>query len=239
VLVEANTRYLAPALLVGAAAAAWVVSRAGVLQPALELVALLAVADGIRRGIDLPLASALRWAAALALAGAAIRAALAHAPVVRIAAIVLAGAVAVGVGYVRQRELNEDRYLGRDPSVDWILRNASHRSVALAGVPSLAGIPPVWPVFGPRIDNDVEFLGRFEQGQLREYDSRRAWANALRRGRFDLLLVGEGGYGPCELPGKHSDDNAWARSEGFERLAASGRLTLYRLPAHHARGDSR
>jgi hypothetical protein len=67
-------------------------------------------------------------------------------------------------------------------------------------------------------------------GHQYEYDDRGSWTRALRDGRFDLLLVGRGGYGPgCTLPGRETDDDAWARAAGFEAIARTERLTLYRV----------
>jgi hypothetical protein len=45
------------------------------------------------------------------------------------------------------------------------------------------------------------------------------------------VLVGRGGYGEgCPVPGSDTDDDAWARRQGFEQVARSAHLTLYRVP---------
>jgi hypothetical protein len=95
----------------------------------------------------------------------------------------------------------------------------------------VVGRSPVWPAFGPRMGNHVDYLGPTVRHGLREYPTRRRWAAALRRGRYDLLIVGRGGYSrACPLPGQFSDDDRWARAEGLTRIAGDSRLTLYRVP---------
>jgi hypothetical protein len=99
-------------------------------------------------------------------------------------------------------------------------------------------ISPVLPAFGPRLGNEVSYVGEFVRGLLHEYESRGRWAAALRRGGYDLLLVGRGGYSSaCPVPGARSDDDAFARAEGFPKLAEGERLTLYRVRPPRAGGS--
>ena len=103
--------------------------------------------------------------------------------------------------------------------------------MGLAGAWGVNTLSPVLPAFGPRLGNHVDYVGETVDGQLREYEDRERWASAVRRGRFDLVLIGRGGYGEgCPVPGSESDDDAWARAEGFEAVAQSAHLTLYRVP---------
>ncbi len=149
---------------------------------------------------------------------------------VTVGAAGLAVLAAVALGYARQRDFYSDRYTRQgDPVVAYLANRATegHR-VAIAGVPSVNGTAPVWPAFGPRLGNDVEFVGPTIDGQLREYADRQDWTRAVERGGFDLLLVGRGGYSSaCPVPGSESDDDAWARAAGFRRIASTDRLTLY------------
>jgi hypothetical protein len=144
---------------------------------------------------------------------------------------VLAAAALVAAGFARQQEYNEGRYSREDPVITWLVENApdGHR-IGLAGVWGTATTSPVWPAFGERIGNEVAFVGPFVDGLLREYESRSDWALAVRRGRYDLLVVGRGGYGEgCPVPGRETDDDAWARAEGFTPLERSDHLTVYRV----------
>jgi hypothetical protein len=236
----ASIRYLVPALLVAAPMAAWALSRAGRARHVLELAAVAAVAQGIVEAFDVRLRVVVLVMVAIAvLAAAAVGAELllrrAGARLARLAVVAVAvlGAVAlVAVGHGRQREFNEARYARDVPPIAWIAQNAPEGSrIALAGAWGVGVTSPVWPSFGERLDNHVEFLGPTVDGQLREYPRRDRWAAALRRGRYGLLVVGRGGYAEedCPVPGQHSDDDAWARAEGFEVLARSDRLTLYRV----------
>ncbi|MEA2405290.1 MAG: hypothetical protein QOE08_1937, partial [Thermoleophilaceae bacterium] len=232
-LAGANARYLAPALLVCAPLAAWAAGRARRLRLVLELVAVVAVVDGIRREFTVPLHVVAAVAGLLLLVAALY--AIARRVGGRRAVAAFAVAVSVGllaVGYQRQHEFNDGRYKGGEAVTAWIARHApaGHR-IGLAGNWSVRGRSPVWPAFGPRLGNVVTYVGPTVRHQLREYARRDAWATAIRRGRYDLLVVGRGGYArSCPLPGQLSDDDAWARAEGFRPLVRTARLTLYAVP---------
>jgi len=238
-----NTRYLVPAFVAAAPLVAWCAARIGRLRVALELLALAAVADGIRRGFDVPGSLVLKVGIALVLAVAAAWIAVAIArrvrPAIRLPVLAaLAGiaiAAVVGLGYARQQDFNEGRYRGMEPAFDWVLRNApAEHKIGLGGAWGIHGVAPVLPSFGPRLENDVAYVGETIRGQLGEYRTRERWAEAIRRGGFDLLIVGTKGYRPentrkCYVPGAESDEHVWARAEGFPVLARSDRLTLYRV----------
>jgi Dolichyl-phosphate-mannose-protein mannosyltransferase len=241
ILIGANTRWLVPALLLAAPLAAWAVGHAGRSRVALEALALLAVTDGVRRGFGADATDVLAAAAVAAAAGALGWGAFALGrelePAARRAAagcLALGGLTAlVALGHARQEAYNDGRYTSEDPAITWLVENApdGHR-IGLAGVWGTATTSPVWPAFGERIQNEVAFVGPFVDGLLREYDTRAAWAGAVRRGGYDLLVVGRGGYGEgCPVPGRESDDDAWARAEGFTLLERSEHLTVYRVPA--------
>ena len=242
ILVGANARYLVPALLVAAPLAAVALGRAGRLRVPLELLALAALAQGIDRAFEVRLgvvgAVAGLLFALVSIGWQAYAAAdelrprwVQRAAQAGLALVFLS--LLLAIGQTRQREFNDGRYEDGDPAIAWIARHApeGHR-VALAGVWSVDGRSPVWPAFGERLRNEVDFLGPTVDEQLREYSRRDRWAAALRRGRYDLLLVGRGGYAgaECPVPGQYSDDDAWARAEGFPVLASSERLRLYRIP---------
>ena len=235
--VGASIRYLVPALLVAAPLAAYALGRAGRLRLPLELLAAAAVAHGIERAFDVPLRVVALVAVVLAAASAAGWAAL-HLTrrlprrtrlrtLGAAAALVAAGAVAVG--HARQREFNDGRYAAADAPVAALAEHAPEGSrVGLAGVWGVDVVAPVWPAFGERLRNEVEYVGQTVDGQLREYEDRTRWTAAARG--FDLLLVGRGGYSAeCPVPGQDSDDDRWARAAGFEVLARSDHMTLYRV----------
>jgi hypothetical protein len=246
ILVGANARWLTPGLLLAAVASAWAIGRAGRLRPLAELLALVAVVDGARRGFGVSRTEVLAVGAAAAAAAACGYALFALTRPLprraRVAAWAAMGALLAGVlvaaGHERQRDFNEGRYMGADPTIDRMLEIApeGHR-IGLAGVwGTRPAISPVWPAFGPRLGNHVGFVGEFVDGLLREYETREEWAAALRGGRYDLLLVGRGGYGrACRVPGEETDDDAWARAEGLVPVARSESLTLYMVPGARSR----
>jgi hypothetical protein len=238
-LVGANTRWLMPGLLCAAALFAWAAGRLGRARVLAELAGLAAVVDGVRRGFDLETRTIAAAVVTLLLAAAAVYGVLAlrarrpsHATAIPVAAAALAAVAFVAAGYARQDRFYDDRFKrADDPVISWFAERATsgHR-VALAGVWTTDGLSPVWAAFGPRIGNHVQFMGHFVDGQLREYDDEAAWRRALARGRYDLLVVGGGGYGPCPIPGKLSDDDAFARDAGLRLVARTDRLRLYGVP---------
>jgi hypothetical protein len=240
-LAGANTRYAVPAFVVAAPLVAWALGRAGRLRILLELACAAAVVDGIDDSFSVPLRIVVL--ALLALAGLTAAGWLVLAVTGRLgprgrdrARLAAAAACAIGLvaaGHARQREFSEDRYATGGGAETWIAGNAAdgHR-VALAGVWKETVRSPIWPAFGERIGNDVEFMGPTVEGQLREYAGRDEWAAALRRGRYDILIVGDSGSPRgCRIPGAESDDNRWAREEGLTPVARSDSLTVYRVPA--------
>ncbi|MEA2474427.1 MAG: hypothetical protein QOE06_2342 [Thermoleophilaceae bacterium] len=235
----ASIRYLVPALLVAAPLAAWAIGRAGRARVVLELLAAAAVVQGIHRAFDVPLHVVALVLLVLLAIGAGSFAALhltrrlpGRASLgVRVGLVFALAVVAVAAGQSRQREFNHGRYESAEAPVAAIARHAPAGSrIGLAGVWGVDTVSPVWPAFGERLRNHVEYVGPTVHGQLREYHRRSDWAAAIRRDRLDLLLVGRGGYGRgCPVPGQRSDDDAWARAEGFQVLARSAHLTLYRV----------
>jgi hypothetical protein len=192
-----------------------------------------AIADGIRRGFDLPARNLAYGAAALALAAAAAYALLRLKPRFpeRRYALALAGLVALAVfvlGYERQHAFASDRYAAADPAVRQLERG--HR-IGLAGAWSAGrGLAPVWPAFGPRLDHRVAYVGEFRDGLMSEYRDRASWQRAVERGRYDLLAVGRGGYPRgCRQPGSETDDDAWARAAGYPVVARTADLNVYRV----------
>jgi hypothetical protein len=221
--VAANTRYAVPALLLAAAAAAWAAGRVGRAGVAVDLLALAAVADCVRRGygavgakhwtvgvIAVALAAAAWWAwrrlhpRGWALAGAA--------------ATVLVAAAAAGYG--AQRRFTEHRYPAPEPPLAFIADGRHHR-VGLAGLWEGGALSPVYPSFGPRLHNRVEFVGPVRQGMLMMYRTPGPFLAALRRGGYDLVVVG------LTRRPVDTDVERWPPMAGYREVARSPRLVLF------------
>ncbi len=239
-----NIRWLVPAMLVAAALSARAVlglGRAGLL---LELAGLWGALRGIDLGGPVPgstvtkLIIALAALAALALlvrrslkargslkvrrslkargkGGWGIRAGL--------AAAVVACAVAVVAGRLEQRSFDRHPYAGYDATFAWIDRNAptGHR-IGIAGVASNEGLAPVLPAFGPRLGNQVAYVGDQVRHSVHLPASKSSFDRELARGHFDLLLVG--------LQNTDQTDT-WALAAGYRIVAWSPRLALFAAPA--------
>lgn len=236
-LVGANTRWLLPALLVAAGAAAAASQRLGRRGAAVAAVlGLVAVADGIRRGFSIPRTDVA--VAAATLVGVAIAVSIVRAAAARwrgrwAAAGACAGLALLAIliaGYDRQRQFHEGRYLHGDPVIAYLAGDAAGgggEKVGLAGIFSVEGLSPVLPAFGPRLRNEVSYVGHLVKGQMREYETADAFVAAVRRGGYDLLVLGKGGYAGCEVPGTGRQEARWARAAGFSRVAESDRMSLF------------
>jgi len=232
-LAHANTRYAIPALLLAVPAVAWAAGRlprpaALALEAALALGALAGAYDGYQlRGIRdiVPAATGLA-----ALAGAAwLLWRLRGRRVVLAAAAIAAALVGLAAANRIQDRINDGRYRARDPGLDAMLSAApSGRRIgfAFATYWSLGDLSPVWPAFGTRIDNDVEYVGRFVDGFLTPYRDEASFHAALERGHYDVLLVGR-----SSIPQQNTPEQRWAISSGWRTISLSARLRVLVPPA--------
>jgi hypothetical protein len=233
--VSASTtlRWLMPApLLAAALTAAWAGSSRRLRLP-VELLALGAVIDGIHRGPPVSASSLLAGMLAAAMAGGA--AWLVVRRPGRLAgagrATVVATALGAVVALATAGRWDQQRFARHtcglpEPPVAWISRHApaGHR-VGLAGVWSVNGLSPALCSFGPRLRNRAEFVGPVVGGLLREYADAPSFQSAVRRGRYDLVLVGRG-----QPPRPRGREEPWLRRLGFAEVSSSARLALYRAP---------
>jgi hypothetical protein len=242
--VAANSRYLMPALVLAAATAAWAATRLRRTRIVFELAAAAAVFEGLVADHKPAFGGIMPFrveASSIGLGALGLVVVLAAALVLRkvhrrlgtrglrrgllagTAAAVVAAAVAAG--YVDQRHFNDRRYRGADATIDWILNNAAsgHR-VGVTGFWNTSLIGPTLPAFGPRFGNYVAFVGPIERGMLQFYKRREPFLSAVRRGRYDVMVVGRG-YFPTRRP---SSEELWLRSAGFVRVVESERFELMR-----------
>jgi 4-amino-4-deoxy-L-arabinose transferase-like glycosyltransferase len=239
-LAAANVRYGIPALIVAGAVAGWLSGRLGRL--ALTVSCALGVAgmfDALRVGVLTPRSTVY---AAFALAAAALAVAwlvrrrpqaalpaVSRRPVIGgVAVLVIAVAV---FGSRAQRTYNDTRYLGQDEVLSALADSEALR-VGLAGNWTAEEPGPVYPAFGRRLQNRVQFAGVTEDGLLRRAASRQEFVAALRGGSFDALIVGLDAptpEDPVALLSRTAEDPAelaWARSAGFEETMRSERFAL-------------
>jgi len=232
-LAHANTRYAIPALLLALPVLAWV---AGHVRPvagrALEAVIALGVLFGAYDGYQVLGAPDIVAAtiALAALAGAAcLLWRLRERRVMLVAAALAAGLVGFAAADRMQDRINADRYGHFDRGLDALLRAApGGRRVGLefATYWSLGDLSPIWPAFGTRIDNDVEFVGEFVDGFLTPYPDEASFRAALRRGRYDVLVVGR-----SDIARQNTPAQQWAIDAGWRTIALTERLRVLVPPA--------
>ena len=229
-LASVNTRYAVPILILLATVLAWAIGRLPrLVAGAFELGLFAAVAAGAYSGyevrgardvvlaaIGLGLVAGASWAlwrmrrSTSVLVGAAVAAAL----------VLLAG------GHRIEQRINDGRYLGSDPAIDALLKAApGGKRIGLAADWSVGGLTPIWPAFGTRMGNEVEYVGYFD-GFLRKYPTEGRFQEALRHGGYDAIVVGRGFYPP-----QRTREQQWAIDAGWRTFALSTRLRVLVPPA--------
>jgi hypothetical protein len=138
----------------------------------------------------------------------------------------LAGAAFVAliaVGYVDQRKFIAHRYATFDPALTWVHRYApaNHR-IGLAGEWPNKFFSPPFAVLGPRLRDEVSFIGPVRSGIMSQYTRAQDFQRAVQRDGYDLVLV-------QDVP-KHgvSPEERWLRPLGFSPVASSPVLVLLR-----------
>lgn len=248
-LIGGNSRWLMPAALIAAAVGAWAAARAGRMRVVIELAAVVAVIDGLRRTFDLDaaayLSTGVRLAAVMLIVYGAYRAwsqlGSRRGRLALAAAATAVAVVAVGVyGRRTQESFDATRYVGFEPTAEWVRANApeGHR-IGLAGSWT-AGAIPTAALYGPRLRNYVAYLGEGDGALRLPYQRRQPFQHALRDGRFDLLVVGlqkrsVSQFRPSDLDlplaslnGTSVPAMRWAESIGFREVARSDRFVLLR-----------
>ncbi|MBW3608159.1 MAG: phospholipid carrier-dependent glycosyltransferase [Actinobacteria bacterium] len=229
-LAHGNTRYAVPALLIALPIAAWLAGRLP-RSARLLLEALLAATalSGAYRGYEVVALRELVLAAAALAALAAAAWLLWRLRARRLVLAAAAGAaVLVGLAAAHRIEgaINDGRYRGIDRAVDTLLSVAPEgRRIGLASDWSIGGLSPVWPAFGTRIGNEVEYVGEFVDGFLTPYRSAALFQEALRHGGFDILVIGRGFYPP-----QATREQRWAIDAGWRTIGLSRRLRVLVAP---------
>lgn len=230
-LANVNTRYAVPILILLAPVVAWVIPRLPrVLAGAFELALVVAVVAGATSGYEVRGAHDVILAAiALVAIGAALWGLwqVRRRPAALVAAALLVALVTLAGAHRIEQRINDARYLGVDPAIDTLLRVAPRdKRIGLASDWSVGGLTPIWPSFGTRIANDVEYIGYFD-GFLRRYPTRRRFQAALREGHYDVIVVGRGFYPP-----QPTREQRWALDAGWRTIALSERLRVLIPPVN-------
>jgi hypothetical protein len=231
-LAHANTRYAIPALMLALPVLAWVAGRvrpfaAHALQAVLTLAVLFGAYDGYQaRGPDI-IAAAIALAA---LGGAAyLLWRLRDRRVVLVAAAIAAALVGLAAADRMQDAINTDRYGHFDPGLRALLRAApgdTRVGLEFATYWSLGDLSPVWPAFGTRIDNEVEFVGEFVDGFLTPYGDEASFRNALNDGEYDVLVIGR-----SDIARQNTPAQGWAIAAGWRTISLTERMRVLVPPS--------
>jgi hypothetical protein len=227
VLIAANTRYATPALIVAAPLLAWLATRLGALRVLIEVALVVEILTALNK--YLPVSSGRLAVAVLGLVAVAGAWALWRSRLPALwralpaTGVLLAGAA---FAYHYQRALSRAPYSPSDPAVSYVLaHDPAGTRIGLAGEWTAQGLVPVAPLFGPRLANDVAYVGPVIEHRLEQYRAAAPFDRALRRGRYRLLVVGTG-FPPRPNP----REEWWARRAGYTPLVTDPRLVLLRAP---------
>jgi hypothetical protein len=232
VLVFYSARYLVPAAIPAAAAIAWAAGRARTLGVCIDVLAAIAVADGLRRAFHLsPGRIAVGVVAVACLAAGAW--ALTRLPSDRrgrAMAVGVGAAVALAVlgGYAVERRYGNNRLRGQDVTIDRFLAQARDGDrVGIGEQWSVIPPSPVLAMFGDRLRNRVSYLGEHVDGVNKPYRDPARLRSRLARDRYEWLMIGRGLEPQGTTPAMR-----WVRADGYDLVAQSARLALYRRRQH-------
>ena len=241
VLAPGNARWALGAAIPAAAVGAWAATRLGRLGWIVELAAVVGIGVGAHQQFGhIPVRRFADAVVILAMLGAivwiAIRIRRRPSPQDRrlalgAAALLVAGAVALGAWI--ERRVDRTRYANADPALRWLVTAApSGHRIGIAGV--WIKLPPTWAAFGPRLANRVGYVGATVDHMLVQYARRPQFVSALRRGDYDLVVLGRGWYplnpftrsSPLS-PTTVAQQAAWIRSAGYRLVAAGEEYLVY------------
>jgi len=224
-LASINARYALPGLLLAAAACAAAAGWSARARWVIESVALVVLLDALSRSASVTLGRVA--IAAIVVAGVAgivyvardraVRAFHGHRAPALAGALALLAIVALVGGYRGQQRYAENR-LAQDPTFAAVIQRAPPGStIATAGLWEPDGPPPTLAMLGPKMQNEVSYLGPVVDSQLRRYSSAEELERAVREGGFDLIIAGNA----------PAPESKWLRDMDLPVLASSARFTLY------------
>ncbi len=229
VLVSANTRYAVPALILAAPLAAYAVGRLGGARVIAELVLVGVVVYDLHKWLPIGGTRTLINVVIVVILWALLRSgrpAVRSAPQLASPALIVLLVLCAGLGYHYEKALAATPWQGDDPTVAWVTEHApADARIGVTGVWDTAGTIVPAPLFGPRFQNEVNYVGPFVEHRLAQYKTAHKFVAALRRNRDELLEVGDGDP-PLAVP----QEVRWARAAGWRIVAASPRLTLLLAP---------
>jgi hypothetical protein len=227
----ANVRYVIPAMIAAAPVVAWGLGRCpGPVRIVFEALLVVLALDGMRRGVDVSAGDALGGAAIVAgvclIAFATVTALRSGRPVWALGVGAIAVAIVVVGGRSTQNDYLEHRYISVTPTLDAALARAAgydEPRIGLAGAWPVTTLSPVLALFGPDLANDVSYIGETRDGALYPYEDPASYAAALKRGDYDLVMVGN--EKPLAFPQR--DEADWTRAAGYREVIADENFTLW------------
>ncbi len=127
-------------------------------------------------------------------------------------------------GHLGQQRFFDDRYRGGGSALDRALTLAAPGSrIGIAGAWKVGTLSPIYPLFGPRLENEVGAVGGFVDGAFRAPATRAEFVAAVSRELYQVLIVGRE-----PLPfAAATDEIAWARAAGYRPIARDSRFVLF------------
>ena len=221
-----NSRYVIPALIVLAPAVAWLLARSGRLALFGQGLLLLALLDALRRSTQffegtvgtaavLAAVAVIGLVVGLAVLWRSLRDRGGFGPAALAAAVL--GALALGVIAFENR-FAELRHTNLGEPIAIVDAAPAGTRVGLLG--------DGWgnyPLFGPELENEVEFIGPRVDEMLATYDTKEALAAALDAGRYDYVYTQDIDALEPERPDRQQE---WLDQLGWTRVATGQNLSF-------------
>lgn len=236
-----NSRYVVPALVCAVPALAWFLARARELTMAGAVLLGLAVLDAIRRSRELPIGDV---SAGALLAGVVVVAAIAAAihlsrervdlarisrPVAAVAALVVAGALALAA-YVQEERFADARYTQVGPDADFANAAPPGTRIGIVGDGFVN-----YPLFGPDLEHDVAYIGERDREMLRPFEEFGEFKEAVRQGDYDAIAWRDLDTLTPDLPARQArwlERLGWQKAaEGENALLLGTEVRVYLPPA--------
>jgi len=240
-IVEENMRWLAPAFVLALCAAAWGIGRLRRSRAAVEAFVLVAVVVALSRAYAAS-TTKLVVAAALLVLGSGLlalvrsgfggRLSRGRSRALVVASVVLLVGALAAAGYEHQRRYGQSRFADRSAIVDHVMDRARSGSrIGVAGYWSSQAFVPIYALFGPRLGNDVEYIGPTVDHQVRVYGDPAGFREAVKENRYDLLAIGlleEPDFEDLrpQQPLDTPPEARWARGAGYVEVARDGAFVL-------------
>jgi hypothetical protein len=149
-------------------------------------------------------------------------------------ALAAAGVIGVGVAYAQEDRFTDGRYEGIGPDAAYINATApTGNEVGLIGDGFVS-----YHLFGPRLGNEVTYIGERRAEMLRPFDRFGPFRRAVRSGDYDLIAWRSLDTLDAELPTRQArwlEEMGWTRTAEGPNTLLNAEVAIYLPPEEKGR----